>query len=251
MKIGYKNLFTDSGVTVTVSTEDTGYEKENAYDGFGYDWWKPTATGDSWLKASFASAQDADYMAIWGHDLSDHSSSIKPQYSTDDISWSDADTVVSPADNNTLYFDFTSVSAKYWRVLVTNPSTIAAIAGAQIGEALEFEKNAEIGFAPPSIVPVIMSKTARSESGVFIGGRKLSEGIEGSISLTNIDPLWIRSTWEPFIDYAQTPSPFVFAWDEVNYSSEVVLAWVNGKITPPQYQTPLRMSLSLSFEGTL
>ena len=251
MKIGYKNLFTTTGATVTASTEATGYAKENAYDGFGYDWWKPTATGDSWLKVAFAAAKDADYMAIWGHDLSDHSSSIKPQYSSDDISWSDADTVVSPSDNNTLYFDFTSVSAKYWRVLVNSAATLPAIAGVQIGESLTFEKNAEIGFAPSTIAPVITTKTALSETGVFIGGRKLSEGIKGNINLTNVDPVWVRSTWEPFIDYAQTPAPFVFAWDETNYSSEIVLAWVKDKIPSPSYQTPLLMTLSLSFEGTL
>ena len=38
-KIGYKNLFTTSGVTVTASTEAATYAKENAYDGFGFDWW--------------------------------------------------------------------------------------------------------------------------------------------------------------------------------------------------------------------
>ena len=251
-KIGYKNLFTTSGVTVTVSTETSGYAKENAYDGFGYDWWKPTATGDSWIRASFGSTQNANYMAVWGHDLSDHGSSVKPQYSTDAGStWNDADSVVMPASNNTIFITWDDIGAADWRCLATNPSTIAAIAGIQIGESLDFTKGMESGFAPPSLVPMIKTKTARSESGVFIGGRKISEGIEGSINLSNIDPTWIRNTWVPFIDYAQTPQPFVFAWDDVTHSTEVVLAWIEGKVTPPQYQDPTYMSLSLKFEGTL
>lgn len=250
-KIGYKNLFTQSGGTVAASSEASGYSKENAYDGFGYDWWKPTATGDSWLRVSFGSAQTADYMAIWGADLADHGSSIKPQYSTDGRStWNDAESAVMPSSNDTLFFDFSSISAADWRVLVTNPTTIAAIAGIQIGEALTFPYNMEQGFAPPSLVPIIKLKTSRTESGAFLGGSKLSEGIKGNFNLTNLDPAWVRSNWIPFIDHAQTPAPFVFAWDSVNHSSEVVLGWVTKEIAPPRYSTPLLMSISLIFEGT-
>ena len=190
-------------------------------------------------------------MAIWGHDLSDHGSSIKPQYSTDGGSiWSDADTMASPADNDTLFFSWDDVTAADWRVLVTNPATIAAIAGVQIGETLDFTKGMQARFTPPSLVPMVKTKTARSESGVFIGGRKISEGIEGSINLNNISPAWIRSDWIPFIDHVQTPKTFVFAWDDVTHTGEVVHAWVSGKVTPPSYQDPTYMNLSLKFECT-
>ena len=250
-KIGYKNLFTTSGVTVTASTEASTYAKENAYDGFGYDWWKPTATGDSWLRTSFGSSQTANYMAIWGHDLSDHGSSIKPQYSTDSgANWTDADSAVSPSDNDTLFFSWSDINAADWRVLVTNPTTIAQIAGVQIGVTLDLPKGMRPGFAPPSLVPIIETVTRRSESGVFISGRKMSEGIKGSIKLKNIDPAWIRSDWIPFIDHVQTPKTFVFAWDDVTHTGEVVHAWVSGKVSPPKYQDPTYMSLALKFEGT-
>ena len=54
-RIGFKNLFTTTGVTVTASTEQVGYEKENAYDWLGYDWWKANSLGESWIRASFVS----------------------------------------------------------------------------------------------------------------------------------------------------------------------------------------------------
>jgi hypothetical protein len=251
-KIGYKNLFTTSGVTVTASTEESGFEKENAYDWFGYDWWKPTATGDSWIRASFSGTKTANYMAIWGHDLSDHGSSVKPQYSTDSgASWNDADSAVMPSNNNTLFITWDDVGAADWRLLATNPSTIASIAGVQIGEALEFPRGMPEGFAPPSLAPMVKLKTARSESGVFLGGSKLSEGIEGRFNLDVLDPAWVRDTWQPFIDYAQTPKPFVFAWDDVTHSSEVVLAWITKKVPDPSYSSSLYMQISLEFEGTL
>jgi hypothetical protein len=39
-RIGYDNLLIDA--TVAVSSEAEGYEKENAYDGLSYDFWKPS-----------------------------------------------------------------------------------------------------------------------------------------------------------------------------------------------------------------
>jgi len=250
-KIGYKNLFTTSGVTVTASSEATDFDKENAYDGFGYSWWKPTATGDSWLRASFGTAQTANYMAIWGHDLADHGSSVKPQYSTDNGStWNDADSAIAPADNNTIFITYDDIPGADWRLWVNNPTTIASIAGVQIGMALDLTKGMDVGFAPASLVPIVKTKTSLSEGGAFIGGRKISEGIEGSLTLSNLDPAWVRSDWIHFIDHAQTPKVFVFAWDDVNYSSEAVLAWVTKKIPNPTYSTPLLMKASLSFEGT-
>lgn len=250
-QIGYKNLFTTTGVTVTASTEAAGYEKENAYDGVGYDWWRPTATGDSWIKVTFAAVQAADYVAIWGHDLSDHTSTYRVQHSDDDAVWTNAFTAVTPTDNNTIYKSFTSSSHKYWRLLVNNPSTIASIAGVQIGEYMEMPHSAEVGFAVPTIAPKIESKTARSESGAFIGGSQLSKGIEGNISFTNIDPAWIRSDWEPFLVHAQTPQVFVIQWDNVTYTDEIMLAWISGDATPPNYSSPLYMNFTMKFEGTL
>lgn len=249
-KIGYKNLFTTTGVTVTASTEASGFAKENSYDWFGYDWWKPTAIGDSWIKASFGGAQAADYCAIWGHDLADHGSTIKVQYSTNDSTWVDAGALM-PSDNSTIFIGFDVQVKAYWRLLVNNPATIASIGGVQIGEALTFPRNMEVGFSPPSLAPIIESKTAQSELGAFIGGRILNKGVKGDFNLTNLDPAWVRTYWVPFINHAQTPKPFVFAWDSVNHSSEVILGWASQQIKSPTYSTPLLMDISLSFEGNL
>jgi hypothetical protein len=249
-RIGYKNLFENGAVTA--SSEATGYEKENAYDWFGFDWWKPTVTGDSWLRVSFGSAQLANYMAVWGHDLADHSASVKPQYSTNGGStWNDAASIVLPADNNTIFFVWDDINAADWRLLVNCSTTIPVIGGVQIGEVLKFPRNVDTGFSPPSLVPVVESKTAQSEKGAFIGGSALYEGIIGSFSMKTLDPVWVRSNWIPFVNHAQTPKPFVFAWDNDTHSSEVVLAWITKKIKSPVYGDSLHMNISLSFEGIL
>jgi hypothetical protein len=252
--IGYKNLFNEAGAVITVSSEDTvnGFYKENAYNWLGYDEWKPTVNGDSWIRVTLGGSRIANYMAIWGHDLADHGASVKPQYSTDGVIWNDAAAVVAPSNNNTLYFGWDDTNASHYRVLVNAPTTIPVISGVQIGESLTLPHAMEVGFAPPSLVPINEIKTARSEGGVFIGGSTISKGIEGSINLTQMDPAWVRSEWIPFIQHVQTPRPFVFAWDGTNYPTEVVLAWIKarGRIKAPNYNDSLYMTISLAFEGT-
>lgn len=251
-KIGYKNLFESSGVTVTASTEATDYAKENAYDGFGYDWWKPTTTGDSWIRASLTSSKVANYMAVWAHNLGDTNSFVKPQYSTNGgSSWSDAADPQSPGTNRTLFFTFDDILAKDWRLLVTNPTSIAVIGGIMIGEILNLPKKMEVGFMPPTLVPIVKLKTTLSETGSFIGGRKISEGMEGSFSLTSIDPVWVQSEWSQFITHAQTPKVFVLAWDITNHSSQIVLCWITKQMQKPAYSSPLYMDIMLSFKGII
>lgn len=251
-KIGYHNLFEDSTVTVSASTEATGYLKENAYDGLAYDWWKPTATGDSYIRASFGAAKTANYMAIWGHDLSTNGSSAKPQYSTDGGStWNDAASAKMPSDNNTLFWSWDDIDAADWQCLITNPSGLSVIAGVQIGQALTLPYNMSTGFAPPSLAPTVNLKTSQSESGAFIGGRVLNKGIMGKIDMSDIDPAWVRTYWSPFVTHAQTPKVFVLAWNNQDYPTEAVLCWAKKQIPPPSYSSPTLMKISLDFEGNL
>jgi hypothetical protein len=251
-RIGYHNLFTDAGATVTASDEVTGYEKENAYDWKQHDWWKQSALGTSWLRASFASAKSADYMCVFGHNLHKVGGSVKPQYSTDSGStWNDAAVSTSSAEGNTIFVGFDSVSAGDWRCLVVTTTGQSIIAGIMIGEAMVFERDLTAGFAPPSISPDVDSKTAMSELGVNLGMSNLRTGVSGTIALTNLTPTWVRNDWKPFITHLNSGYPAAFSWDYINYPTESVLVWKKGKAGKPAYTSPNFMSASFEYEGIL
>lgn len=253
-KIGYDNLFTASGVTVTTSDEATGYEKENAYDWLSYDWWKQNAAGTSWIRASFGSAQTADYIALFGHNLGTAGASFKAQYSTNGgSSWNDAHTAVSPSDDNTQFVEFTSQSAADWRFHVVTSGTQAIVAGVLIGQALEFQRGIRPGgFVVPSMAINTTHKTHKSERGVFLGGSAIREGVEGKINLVDVDPSWVRTYWEPFRAHAMTPRPFVISWDPTNYNDEAVFAYAkDGRMPAPNYDDPLYMRAGFDYVGTL
>ena len=250
--IGYDNLFTASGVTVTASGDATGYEKENAYDWKQYDWWKHEITGISWLRASFGGAQDADYMAVYGHNLHDVGGSVKPQYSTNGGGdWIDADTVVSPTDGNTIVFTFASISAADWRAYIVTSTGEAVIAGIMIGEALELNRDVTSGFKPPTLSPDIESKTAMSELGVNLGVSNIRTGVSGTLSLSNVSASWVRTEWLPLIAHLNSGYPCVFSWDNTNYPDEACLIWKANAVGKPSQISKNLMTIDLQYEGIL
>lgn len=250
-RIGWHNLFIESGATVMASSEVTGYEALNAIDWKQYDWWKPSTTGAHWIKAVLAQAGTADYMCVFGHNLHQVGGSVKPQYSTDGINWTDAASDVLPNNGRTLYFNFDPVSAGFWRCLVTTISGQSIIAGVMIGESLKFERDLTSGFAPPTLSPIVDSKTPMSEGGVNLGSSVIREGIKGSISLSNITSAWIRNEWVPLITHLNLGRPCVFCWDYVSHGDEAALIWKDKQIAAPSYQGPNFMNASLSFEGVI
>jgi hypothetical protein len=250
-RIGYKNLFEDSGATVTVSSESSGYEKQNAYDWKQYDWWKPTGASSEWIAVSFSTAQTADYAAVWGHNLHEVAGSVKPQYSVDGgSSWIDAATAVSVTTGRTIFIAFDSTIAADWRLLFASTGTVI-IAGVQIGEATLFERSMSPGFMPSALSPEVGSKTAISELGVNLGVSTLRTGIAGSIQLTNLSPTWVRAYWVPLIAHLSAGKSCVFSWDYEQHNDEALLIFKTGQIAIPSYITPLLMSASLNFQGIL
>lgn len=250
-RIGWHNLFIESGATVNASSEVSGFEALNAVDWKQYDWWKPSTTGAHWVKVTLSSAQTADYMAVFGHNLHQVGGAVKAQYSTDGSTWTDASSEVIPGTARTLYFDFDPVSAKYWRCLVTTSTGQSLIAGVMIGESLKFERDLTTGFAPAHLSPMTESKTPMSEGGVNLGASIIREGIKGSISLSNLTGTWVREEWVPLITHLNLGRPAVFCWDTVRYNDEAVLIWKDRQIASPSYSSPNYMNASLSFEGVI
>ena len=249
-KIGYKNLLTTTGVSVTVSDEAAGFEKEYAYDLSQWTWWKQSASGTSWLRASFASAKTANYMTVWGHNLHSVGGSVKPQYSTDGgATWNDAAGATAPVNDKLILITFNDVTAAKWQCLVTTSSGQSVIAGIQIGEMTEMERGLRPGFAPSTIAPDVEIRAGRSENGINIGTSVRYYGVSGTIKLTNLTPEWVRAELEPIIDHLNAGYPAVFSWDDVNYQDEAVLMWVTKQVPPVQYANPLYMTAVIPYEG--
>lgn len=247
--IGYENLLNDSDATVTALTEATGFDKEYAYDWRPYDWWKPTATGDQWIRAVFTGNKSVDYFAVAAHDLSTKGSTIKLQYSTNSGStWNDATTATGGTSDRVIFETFTSISADYWRVLVNNPTTIASIGIVSFGARLDLARGFPVGFSPPALARVNEYQTSMTDNGQFIGRSVSRKTYDGSFSMDTLTPSWVRTYWEPFIDHAET-KPFFLSWDDDTYPEDAVICWMKDQYRPPSYDSTQTMRVQLEFNA--
>ena len=241
--IAYSNLFRTA--TVTATDEATGYEKENAYNGNLFDGWKPASAGTKYLKATFAAPVDADYFSVFGQDLFDQSDSVQLQYSTDDIAWSNATSVITPTVGSVVYEEFTSVNARYWRVelITTKPAFLGFVA---FGERLELPKKMMTGFAPPTFVRKNKYTNKSTIKGVPLPRTVERMASQLKIDQKYLDEAWARTNWFDFLDHAET-LPFIFSWDYDNYPDEACYCRTSRDPTM-KYSTYNKMDASISVD---
>lgn len=248
-KIGYHNLFEDTSGTVTASSEAVGFPKENAYDWRPTDWWKATATGDSWVQIAFSTGKTADYFAVAGHDLATQGASIKLQYSTDlGSTWHDATTSATGGNNRVIFKFFDPILASYWRILVNAPTSPASIGVASFGDRLDLPRGFPSGFTPASLARDNTYQTSISEGGQFIGRSIARKVYDGRFNIPQVMPTWVRNYWESFIDHAEV-KPFFLSWDTSEHSDEAVMGWLSDRYTPPSYDTTTTMNINLEFSA--
>lgn len=240
-RIGYSNFFDDAS-TIVESNEVAGFEAENAYDWLTYDWWKPGATGSQTLTCTFGAGVTPDYFACFAHNLGSEGASIVLQY--DDSGWTDAFPDISPTAGEVIFEPFTGASFTDWRILITDCTVDTYVGVIAFGAVLELPGGMDVGFAPAhlNIRDEILNNV--SMGGAFLGRSLQRRGNRVDIKTDKIEPAWVRTNWEPFLDHARL-KPFFFSWDDANYPTEAAFCWTSRGIDRVTYSSAKHMRLSL------
>ena len=84
--------------------------------------------------------------------------------------------------------------------------------------------------------------------GAFLGRSLYRKGNQVNIVTDGLDPSWVRSSWEPFMEHAEL-KPFFFSWDDDNYPAEAAFCWARSGIEPVVYGTPDYMRIALTCDA--
>jgi len=253
VKIGYETLAERTGVTVTSAQPAATNPADNAVDWLPFDFYQPDAAGASiQLKLSHASAQSCDYIALAKHDLFTLGARVSVEYSADDATYSTALAATTLADDGVFFQSFTVQSAKYWRITfdradagVIQPS-IGIMA---LGTAFDTSELPQIGFTPP-LIDGDAGNTSISMDGTWLGKSIRKKALDMSFDFRLLSPAWVRTNWTPFMTHAQA-KPFIISWDDVNYPSDAVMAWVEKKMPMPKYSDAAFNDVSLRLKAVL
>lgn len=244
--IGHSNLL-ETG-TVSVTSAATGYAKENAYDWLPYDYWKAAASGTVYLTVDMGSATAANCWGLAFHDLHDHSGTIKPQYSTDNVTWNDFDTVQTPSSGLCIFRIVTARNVRYYRFQIASTSVASVIGALFIGQALALPNEVPIPFVSPVLGRDNKIMNSTSEGGSFLGRSRIKNGVEFAIEQRAVTTAWMDSNWDDLADHLDI-KPIFFTWDHDNRPTECVFAWADKPIKPPARNNPNLIDFSVAMRG--
>jgi len=237
--IGYSNRLLDSATVITVTSEATGYEKENALTWKTSSWWQAAAAGTVRFNIDLGSAKAVDCWGVTGHDLTDNSGTIQPQHSTTGA-WAgeeiDFDTVQTPLENETIFRIATSASKQYWSFEVASTGAASFIANLFLGVKLELERGAPVGFSPVNLNRDREIFNNMSNEGASLGRILRFKGSKFKIDQRFITRTWIDANWKALADHIELYN-FYHLWDQENYPSEAAYC-IADKITYPTYNDP-------------
>lgn len=202
-------------------------------------------SAEEWIRFDFGSSVSLDTLCLSGHDLLTQGATIKLQTSSDVGFTSPVDILtLTPADNTTQYVEFTEVSSRWWRILVTVATAPPAFGIIVLSARFTFTRFLS---SPWSRLPErLQSSTQRSVKGHSLG-RKI-EFIQHNLTATwKFYPMNDFDLFQSIWDAAVHKDPFIWVWDPGDHPSEALLvqtpdnARLDGQITAETRRLQLPM----------
>ncbi len=245
-RIGWHNLATAENVSA--DEQAAGEPVVNIANPATYLRWRGTTTSEQSVQVSLIAAAEVNYFAIAKHNLGSSGATIQFQSSTDGSTW---DNVTSPIVLNTDYvviYEFDTVFAQYFRLLITPGSAPPSISVLYLGEILILQRRIYVGHTPLVYGRKTTVSNGRSESGEFLGRVLRRQFLESSVDLQNITPTWYRQYFEPFSE-AATTQPFFWSWRPASYPNECGYAWLADDTKMSNQRSNGHVQCSFSMQG--
>ncbi|HAV56602.1 MAG TPA: hypothetical protein DCX45_03570 [Acinetobacter junii] len=256
----YKNYLANN--TLTVTSEASGYSKDNLIDWRTFTKWKASSSADQnidafvdndqaylelaeggWLETEggFLELEDGvapDALFILNHNLKTIGATITIQYSLDaGVSYTTIHSFV-PATNKAQFviFNLTDIIvSQYWRIKITGATAAAEIGILMLGKKLQFPWPPDNQVIPKQESMKLASEI--SQEGHLLGTVLAYNGIQINHKWSNLLRQWTEGTFEQFWDsHAKFIYPFVYVWDLTNRPDDIFYVRVN---TDMVYQEPL------------
>jgi hypothetical protein len=237
-RIGWENL--SYGKTPTASSSAAGFPAIAATYPTTFEFWKPTAVPATWAIDCGWDVQ-VDYLGLVGDFAG---ATVAIQSSPDNSTWTthQTETIMQRVS----MFLFSQVTARYWRILVSD--VIPSVACVYFGKSLAMQRRIYQGHSPLTLSRETELSNNRSEGGQYLGRSIVRTGVQTSASWSHLTAQWYRSEFDPFVVAART-APFFMAWRPSQYPQEMGFVWTDGDIAPSNTGPRDMMSVDLTVRG--
>ena len=215
--IGYQN-YLETALSVIASSEVAGFEVENAWSGFIFDYWQPNATVTPSITVDMGADVYVDYYAMANYYTTSNSGYTKCMLSWSTDNFAASDNLVCqyrPGEDEPFFIRLpVPISARYWRFqFFTGGSLQPKIGALSFGISLQVPEGLDVSFYPPHLSMKDNVLNNDSQGGAFIGRSIQQYGSQATMQLSNMDSSWVRGEWLPFLEHART-KPFFLDWSD-------------------------------------
>lgn len=239
--------------TIITSIGTELQDAESAVSGNTYDPWiaTPSAGVVAW-RADFGAPVSLSFAAIAAHNLSDVGARLELQHSPDGIGWTDCGCgEAAPQDNSSIAFRFAPVSARYWRLRMSNVSGDVYVSVIWLGTEIVIPQRLYASYTPPLTPTNVERVVNASEGGEAMAVSVVRRGSSASAQLSHLKPSFLRSEdWKAFQSYANDGGRFFWAWRPQKYG-DVHYAWLAGSAVIAPTNTGPRDLMSFELRMTM
>lgn len=159
-----------------------------------------------------------------------------------------------PPDDEPLLLVFTETEfTGTLRVHLDVPaSTVPRAAVLYAGPLLRCQRGMDVNveFTPPPFARKTVAVNGKSHAGDFLGRIVTSESVEDAMAtFRHFQADWYREYFDPFVQAAQTETPFFFSWAPDDYPYEVGFLWFSDDPIPLASPITGRMGIALKMDG--
>lgn len=227
-RLGWRNFVTSSNVDA--SSEAAGFPAINLGNPATYLKWRASSAAAQTIVIDLATETEIDYIGIARHNFGTAGIAYTLESSDNASTWTER-SIGEPEDDRVVFHEFASATARYWRLSLDAGSAAAEMAILYLGRVTILERRLYVGHTPITMGRRRETSTGRSERGEFLGRIRLSETLESTIAMQNIDPDWYRDELDGLIE-DEDLNPFFWAWRPSDFPEEAAFAWSMGDIVP-------------------
>lgn len=239
----YQNIF-ETG-TVTVSSETSDGDGANALEDTTFDFWTAGDASAS-ISVDYGSAVECDCFAIAAHTLGTVGATVSVSSSDDGVTYSSALAEVTPTDDETIIAVFFPVTARYWRISITDgPSSIGVL---KLGRHLLIDGGVINGHVSIAHAKKIELLNSTSIGGQYLGNRIKRIGANTTIDFGFLDSDFVDTTMREFEDHYNSGRTFFFAANPAFMPDNIGYCWRPegaGELRPSYEEGGELMSVSM------
>jgi hypothetical protein len=243
-RIFYQNILTRENLTGTSGLDN--FPLFAVVNRATYERYVPSSMPAT-LHVDAGSAVTVDYFAIAAHTLFSAGCTVSIESSDDNDTWTQQQTF-AVSDNRATIGLFDSVSARYWRLVMSGGSA-PEVGVFFLGKSLAMQRAIYAGHSPLLLSRVTAVRPSLSETGQWLGATLERKGFKASFSWQNLTAAWYRQNFDLFAKSNPRANPFFISWRPETFAQEVAYCWTTSDITPSNTGPRDLMSVSIDVEA--